>query len=149
MNQRQTEYDFWDVLLPQNTTKYIKMATLDQRHLKLSSILNYAIIFNISCKLTLHCRTVPREHRSLKCLESYSCGGGVEYFHRDPASRRRRRKGKSQIWDSKIWSRVSDPRKIALVRTSSMYKRQTRPHIRESGAQKQDRSCQRLINIWS
>jgi hypothetical protein len=24
------------------------------------------------------------------------CGGGVEYLHRDPASRRRRRKGKSQ-----------------------------------------------------
>jgi hypothetical protein len=24
-------------------------------------------------------------------------GGGVEYLHRDPASRRRRRKGKSQI----------------------------------------------------
>jgi hypothetical protein len=33
------------------------------------------------------------------------CGGGIEYLHRDPASRRRRRKGKSQIWDSKIWSR--------------------------------------------
>jgi hypothetical protein len=30
------------------------------------------------------------------------CGGGVEYFHRDPASRRRRRKWKSQIWNSKI-----------------------------------------------
>jgi hypothetical protein len=25
------------------------------------------------------------------------CGGGVEYLHRDPVSRRRRRKGKSQI----------------------------------------------------
>jgi hypothetical protein len=25
------------------------------------------------------------------------CGGGIEYLHRDPASRRRRRKGKSQI----------------------------------------------------
>jgi hypothetical protein len=25
------------------------------------------------------------------------CGGGFEYLHRDPASRRRRRKGKSQI----------------------------------------------------
>jgi hypothetical protein len=33
-------------------------------------------------------------------------GGGVEYLHRDPASRRRRQKGKSQIWDSKIWSWV-------------------------------------------
>jgi hypothetical protein len=35
----------------------------------------------------------------------YPCGGEVELLHRDPASRRRRRKGKSQIWDSKIWSR--------------------------------------------
>jgi hypothetical protein len=25
------------------------------------------------------------------------CGGGIEYLHGDPASRRRRRKGKSQI----------------------------------------------------
>jgi hypothetical protein len=31
----------------------------------------------------------------------------VEYLHRDPASRRRRRNGKSQNWDSKIWSRVT------------------------------------------
>jgi hypothetical protein len=34
------------------------------------------------------------------------CGGGVEYLYRSPASRRRRQKGKSRIWDSKIWSRV-------------------------------------------
>jgi hypothetical protein len=27
----------------------------------------------------------------------YPCGGGFEYLHRDPTSRRRRRKGKSQI----------------------------------------------------
>jgi hypothetical protein len=67
------------------------------------------------------------------------CGGGVEYLHRDPASRRRRRKGKSQIWDSKIWSRVprdSDPRKTALARVSSIYKRQTRPLVREGSPQK-------------
>jgi hypothetical protein len=35
--------------------------------------------------------------------QSSPCGGGIEYLHRDPASRRRQRKGKSQIWDSKIW----------------------------------------------
>jgi hypothetical protein len=49
---------------------------------------------------------------------SNPCGGGVEYLHRDPASRRRRRKGKSQNWDSKILSRDprdSDPRKTALA----------------------------------
>jgi hypothetical protein len=34
------------------------------------------------------------------------CGCGVEYLHRDPESRRRRRKGKSQIWDSKIQPQV-------------------------------------------
>jgi hypothetical protein len=49
---------------------------------------------------------------SLKQRDSPLCGGGVEYLHRDPASHRRRRKGKSQIWDSKIRSRFprdSDP----------------------------------------
>jgi hypothetical protein len=44
------------------------------------------------------------------------CGGGVEYLHRSPASRRRRRKGKSRIWDSKIWSRV--PRDSDLTMTA-------------------------------
>jgi hypothetical protein len=34
------------------------------------------------------------------------CGGGVEYLHRSPASRRRRRNVKSQIWDSKIFWRI-------------------------------------------
>jgi hypothetical protein len=67
-------------------------------------------------------------------------------------SRRRRRKGKSQIWDSKIWSRVprdSDPRKTTLARASSIYKRQTRSLVREGAPQRQDRNCQRVINIWS
>jgi hypothetical protein len=62
------------------------------------------------------------------------CGGGVEYLHRDPASRRRRRKGKSRNWDSKIWPRVlwdSDPKMTALARASSNCKRQTSPLVRE------------------
>jgi transposase len=69
------------------------------------------------------------------------CGGGVEYLHRDPASRRRRRKGKSEIWDSKIWSRVPrepDQIKTTLARASTTYKRQTK---------KKDRNCQRVTNI--
>jgi hypothetical protein len=77
------------------------------------------------------------------------CGGGVEYLHRDPASRRRRRQGKSQIWNNKIWSRVprdSDLRKIALARASSIYKRQIHPPVREGAPQKQDRTWQRLIS---
>jgi hypothetical protein len=56
----------------------------------------------------------------------------VEYLHRDPASRRRRRKGKSRIWD---------PRKTALARASSTYKRQTWPLVREGAPQEQDRNC--------
>jgi hypothetical protein len=80
------------------------------------------------------------------------CGGGVEYLHRDPASRKRRRKRKSQIWDSKIWSRVPrdcNPRKTTLAKASSIYKRQTHPLVREGEPQKQDRNCQRITNIWS
>jgi hypothetical protein len=74
----------------------------------------------------------------------YPCGGGVEYLHRDPASRRRRWKGKSQIWDSKIWSQVPrdlDPRKIAFARTTNTYKRQTRTLVRKGAPQEQDRNC--------
>jgi hypothetical protein len=77
---------------------------------------------------------------------------GVEYLHRDPAIHRRRRNGKSQIWDSKIWSRVprdSHPRKTALARARSIYKRQTRILVREGAPQKQDRNCQTVINIWA
>jgi hypothetical protein len=95
---------------------------------------------------------VLEEHSSSLREPNYPCGGGVKYLHRDPASRRRRRKGKSQIWDSKIWSRVtrdSDLRKTALARASSIYKRQTRPLVREGAPQKQDRNCQTVINIWS
>jgi hypothetical protein len=85
----------------------------------------------------------------LTWLREYSfcitpCGGGIEYLHRDPASRRRRRKGKYQIRDSKIWSRVprdSDQRKIALARASSICKRQTCPLVREGAPQEQDRNC--------
>jgi hypothetical protein len=74
------------------------------------------------------------------------------YLHRGPASRRRRRKGKSQIWNSKIRSRdpmYLDPTKSALARASSIYKRQTRPVAREGTSQKQDRNCQIVINIWT
>jgi hypothetical protein len=72
------------------------------------------------------------------------CGGGIEYLHRDPASRRRRQKGKSQMWDSKIWSQVprgSDQRKTALARSSGIYKSQTRPLVREGAPQKKNRNC--------
>jgi hypothetical protein len=82
----------------------------------------------------------------------YPCGGGVEYLHRDPTSRRRRWNGKSQIWESKIWSRVqrgSDQRMTALARASSNCKRQTRPLIRESAPHQQTRNCPTVIKIWS
>jgi hypothetical protein len=75
----------------------------------------------------------PGLRRDIKQSQLIPCGGGVEYLHRSPASRRRRRKGKSQIWDSKMWLRVprdSDPRTTALARTSSSCKRQIRPRQR-------------------
>jgi hypothetical protein len=68
-----------------------------------------------------------------------------------PASRRTRRRGKSQIWDSKICSRAprdSDPRKTALARTNSIYKRQACPLVREGAPQKQTRNCKTVINTY-
>jgi hypothetical protein len=41
-----------------------------------------------------------------------------------------------------------DPRKTAMARASSIYKRQTRPLVREGAPRKQDRNCQRVTNIW-
>jgi hypothetical protein len=90
-----------------------------------------------------------------ECYKQWSsnpCGGGVEYLRRAPASSRRRRKGKSEIWDSKTWSRVprdSDPRKTTLARTIRVYKKQTRSLGRDGAPQKQGRNCQRVINIRS
>jgi hypothetical protein len=80
------------------------------------------------------------------------CGGGAEHLHRSPASRRRRRKGKSRIWDSKMWSWVpldSDPRMIALASANSTCKRQTRPLARESAPHEKTRNCLTVTKIWS
>jgi hypothetical protein len=71
-------------------------------------------------------------------------GGRIEYLHRKPASLRRRRKGKSRIWESKIGSRVprdSDSRMTALARASSNCKRQTRSLVRESAPHRQACNC--------
>jgi hypothetical protein len=68
-------------------------------------------------------------------FRAFPCGGGVEYLHRYPASRRRRRKRMSPIWDSNMWSRVprnSHPSLTALAISSSKCKRQTRPVVREN-----------------
>jgi hypothetical protein len=65
------------------------------------------------------------EKRCFLCGTCPDVISGVEYLHSDPASRRRRQRGKSQIWDSKIWSRgqrASDHRRTALARASSIYK---------------------------
>jgi hypothetical protein len=107
------------------------------------------------CSLTgllLLGRTLQCISCSLSLPEVFPCGGGVEYLHRDPANRRRRRKGKSRIWDSKIWSRVqrdSDPIMTALAKASSNCKRQIRPLVRENAPHQQIRNCLRVIKIWS
>jgi hypothetical protein len=58
-------------------------------------LLGYAMVLTIElCFL----RSVPRLCNEISIITggSDTCGGGVEYVHRDPASRRRRRQGKSQ-----------------------------------------------------
>jgi hypothetical protein len=93
---------------------------------------------------------LPLTKPSLRYL--YVAAVILTWVDHEPASHRRQQKGKSQVWDSKIWSRVprdSDPRKTPLARARSIYKRQTHHHIREGTPEKQDRNCQRVINIWS
>jgi hypothetical protein len=61
----------------------------------------------------------PKLYKSQFIREWFLCGSGVEYLHRRPARCRKRQKGKSLIWESKIWSRVPrdlDPRMNALAR---------------------------------
>jgi hypothetical protein len=75
----------------------------------------------------------------------------VDYLHRSPASRRRRRKGNSLISNSKIWSQVpqnSDSKITALATASSNCKRQTRPLVRESAPHQKTRNCLTVITFW-
>jgi hypothetical protein len=86
--------------------------------------------------------------KKIKLTSSISYGDGVEYLHRSSASRRTRQKGKSRIWDNKIWSRVprdSNPRMTALARTSSNCKRQTLRHVRGGAPHQQTRNCLTVI----
>jgi hypothetical protein len=95
--------------------------------------------------------SVPRCYNwvGLGQLASNPCGGGVEYLNRDPASRRRRRKGKSQIWDSKIWSRVqrdSDPRDTMSEKPPHKNKTVT---VNEQWAQHEDLLIDRpSVAVW-
>jgi hypothetical protein len=80
------------------------------------------------------------------------CGGGVEYLHRNHASRRRRRKGKSWIWECKIGHeshRTRIQKMTALARTRSNCKRQTRRLVRECAPHQQICNCLTAIKIWS
>jgi hypothetical protein len=95
--------------------------------------------------------TVGRNIR-LRLIWAVPYGGGVEYLHRIPASRRRRRKGKSRIWDIKIWPRIlrdSDPKMTAMARASKNCKRQTRPLVSESAPHQQTCNCLTVIKIRS
>jgi hypothetical protein len=91
------------------------------------------------------CRSVPTLYnRRPVVVQIIPCAGGVEYLHCSPANRRRWRNGKSRIWSIKIWSwvpRDSDPRMIALARTSSYCKRQTSPLVGENAPHQQTHNC--------
>jgi hypothetical protein len=91
---------------------------------------------NERCFLFGPCRDVIRrtDGAIIQSTPDIPCGGGVEYLHRSPASRRRRHKRKSRIWENKIWSRVqrnSDPRMNALAHASSNCKYKTHSRVRE------------------
>jgi hypothetical protein len=58
-------------------------------------------------------------------------------LHRDPASRRRRRNGKSQIWGSKIWSRVPPEKDYAGEGKQHIQKRD--PSSRQRGRPRKTR----------
>jgi hypothetical protein len=80
------------------------------------------------------------------------CGGGVEYHYRDPESCRRRRKGKSRIWDSKIWPRVlwdSDPKMTALARPVAIANDRTVLSSERAPQINKTLNCQTIIKIWS
>jgi hypothetical protein len=51
--------------------------------------------------------------------------------------------------ESETLPRDSDPRMTALVRASSICKRQTHPLVRESAPHQQTRNCLTVIKIWS
>jgi hypothetical protein len=97
-------------------------------------------------------------------------GGGFEYLHRNPDSRRRRQNGnpvpggitgpgtwpstlgESRIWGSKMWSLVprdTNPRMTALARTSSSCKLQTCPLVRVRSPHQQTCNCQTVTTLWS
>jgi hypothetical protein len=95
--------------------------------------------------------TATEGSNKINCWDWCRIFGRLKGYVKRQKSGRRRRKGKSQNWESKIWSRDlrdSDLRKTALARTSSIYKRQTRPLVREGTPQKQDPNCQTIINTW-
>jgi hypothetical protein len=71
-------------------------------------------------------RSVPSGYITMTPVERVTSNSraeaGSNTSTNSPASCRRRQKGKSRIWDSKIWSRVprdSDARMTALARPSS------------------------------
>jgi hypothetical protein len=88
----------------------------------------------------------------LMLFREYLCGGGGRIPPLRPCESWAATKREVSNLDNKIWSRVprdAHLRQTALARTSSIYKRPTRPLVREGAPQKQDRNCQTVINIWS
>jgi hypothetical protein len=71
----------------QRLSKHVSLATYT--HATIEELLEAAFSVRSMLRLCQQGHQLGARHNP--------CGGGVEYLHRDPASRRRRRKGKSQI----------------------------------------------------
>jgi hypothetical protein len=82
----------------------------------------------------------------------YPCGGGVEYFRRDPASRRRQRKGSLESETVKYGNEYQGARTRVRLRwqgTAAYTKDRPVLSSERASPQKQDRNCQTVIHIWS
>jgi hypothetical protein len=106
-----------DVEKTKSTAKANKETAISEKrlgkHIPAETRSTQQYVYNGNGSVFYVARADDLQRRQFEQSSSSPCGGGVEYLHRNPASRRRRRKGKPRIWDSKMWSRLpqnSDPR---------------------------------------
>jgi hypothetical protein len=101
-----------------------------------TNIRNKRAVFSVRC--------VPRGYKKEKKeVRFHPCPGGVKYLHRDPATRR------SLKYETVKYGCESQGTRTRERLRCSIYRRQTRPLVREGAPQKQDHTCHTVINIWS
>jgi hypothetical protein len=96
-------------------------------------------------------RTAPRLYNEHAARIRNPYGGEVEYLHREPASRRRRRKGSlkservkygSESQGTRTWERLRWLGPVVYIKDRPVRLSERASH------KKQNRNCQTVINIW-